>query len=118
MGYWSDWSVPILVTTAAAFTYIAGLLVWVEGLPWAHVLHAGLSPGGAGLASAGSMGDRDIVLSRLPELLGRRRSHFTSLLQLPTVPTPRPERPFWLLSIYHRHLLETAWAAFPQCPPH
>ncbi|GAB1292366.1 Glycerophosphodiester phosphodiesterase domain-containing protein 5 [Apodemus speciosus] len=27
MGYWSDWSVPILVTTAAAFTYIAGLLV-------------------------------------------------------------------------------------------
>lgn len=36
MGYWSDWSVPILVTTAAAFTYIAGLLVWVEGLPWAH----------------------------------------------------------------------------------
>ncbi|XP_073072104.1 glycerophosphodiester phosphodiesterase domain-containing protein 5 isoform X2 [Manis javanica] len=27
MGYWSDWSVPILVTTAAAFTYISGLLV-------------------------------------------------------------------------------------------
>ncbi|EHA99880.1 Glycerophosphodiester phosphodiesterase domain-containing protein 5 [Heterocephalus glaber] len=27
MGYWSDWSVPILVTTATAFTYIAGLLV-------------------------------------------------------------------------------------------
>nr|XP_023394688.1 glycerophosphodiester phosphodiesterase domain-containing protein 5 isoform X2 [Loxodonta africana] len=27
MGYWSDWSVPILVTTAAAFTYIAGLLI-------------------------------------------------------------------------------------------
>ncbi|XP_019305403.1 glycerophosphodiester phosphodiesterase domain-containing protein 5 isoform X7 [Panthera pardus] len=27
MGYWSDWSVPILMTTAAAFTYIAGLLV-------------------------------------------------------------------------------------------
>nr|XP_012600350.1 glycerophosphodiester phosphodiesterase domain-containing protein 5 isoform X1 [Microcebus murinus]XP_012600351.1 glycerophosphodiester phosphodiesterase domain-containing protein 5 isoform X1 [Microcebus murinus]XP_012600352.1 glycerophosphodiester phosphodiesterase domain-containing protein 5 isoform X1 [Microcebus murinus]XP_012600353.1 glycerophosphodiester phosphodiesterase domain-containing protein 5 isoform X1 [Microcebus murinus]XP_012600354.1 glycerophosphodiester phosphodiesterase len=27
MGYWSDWPVPILVTTAAAFTYIAGLLV-------------------------------------------------------------------------------------------
>lgn len=37
MGYWSDWSVPILVTTAAAFTYIAGLLVCVEGLPWAPV---------------------------------------------------------------------------------
>ncbi|XP_063112556.1 glycerophosphodiester phosphodiesterase domain-containing protein 5 isoform X3 [Cavia porcellus] len=27
VGYWSDWSVPILVTTATAFTYIAGLLV-------------------------------------------------------------------------------------------
>ncbi|XP_076969664.1 glycerophosphodiester phosphodiesterase domain-containing protein 5 isoform X2 [Tamandua tetradactyla] len=27
MGYWSDWSVPILVTTAAAFTYITGLLI-------------------------------------------------------------------------------------------
>lgn len=27
MGYWSDWFVPILMTTAAAFTYIAGLLV-------------------------------------------------------------------------------------------
>uniref|UniRef100_A0A250Y387 Glycerophosphodiester phosphodiesterase domain-containing protein 5 n=1 Tax=Castor canadensis TaxID=51338 RepID=A0A250Y387_CASCN len=27
MGYWSDWSVPILMTTAAAFTYIAGLLI-------------------------------------------------------------------------------------------
>nr|XP_045364760.1 glycerophosphodiester phosphodiesterase domain-containing protein 5 isoform X1 [Camelus bactrianus]XP_045364761.1 glycerophosphodiester phosphodiesterase domain-containing protein 5 isoform X1 [Camelus bactrianus]XP_045364762.1 glycerophosphodiester phosphodiesterase domain-containing protein 5 isoform X1 [Camelus bactrianus] len=27
MGYWSDWSVPILITTAAAFTYVAGLLV-------------------------------------------------------------------------------------------
>ncbi|XP_053780322.1 glycerophosphodiester phosphodiesterase domain-containing protein 5 isoform X3 [Desmodus rotundus] len=27
MGYWSDWSVPILMTTATAFTYIAGLLV-------------------------------------------------------------------------------------------
>lgn len=27
MGYWSDWSVPILMTTAAAFTYIAGLQV-------------------------------------------------------------------------------------------
>uniref|UniRef100_A0A8C9HVH4 Glycerophosphodiester phosphodiesterase domain containing 5 n=1 Tax=Piliocolobus tephrosceles TaxID=591936 RepID=A0A8C9HVH4_9PRIM len=27
MGYWSDWPVPILVTTAAAFAYIAGLLV-------------------------------------------------------------------------------------------
>nr|XP_012788705.1 unnamed protein product [Sorex araneus] len=26
-GYWSDWSVPILLTTATAFTYIAGLLV-------------------------------------------------------------------------------------------
>lgn len=37
MGYWSDWSVPILVTTAAAFTYIAGLLVCGEKLPWAHV---------------------------------------------------------------------------------
>lgn len=56
MGYWSDWSVPILVTTAAVFTYIAGLLVWVEGLPWAHVPYVGLSPGGAGLASAGFWG--------------------------------------------------------------
>ncbi|XP_025750249.2 glycerophosphodiester phosphodiesterase domain-containing protein 5 isoform X2 [Callorhinus ursinus] len=27
MGYWSDWSVPIFVTTAAASTYITGLLV-------------------------------------------------------------------------------------------
>lgn len=27
MGYWSDWSVPILMTAATAFTYIAGLLV-------------------------------------------------------------------------------------------
>lgn len=27
LGYWSDWSVPILMTTVAAFTYIAGLLV-------------------------------------------------------------------------------------------
>ncbi|XP_030872159.1 glycerophosphodiester phosphodiesterase domain-containing protein 5 isoform X2 [Gorilla gorilla gorilla] len=27
LGYWSDWPVPILVTTAAAFAYIAGLLV-------------------------------------------------------------------------------------------
>ncbi|XP_035121296.1 glycerophosphodiester phosphodiesterase domain-containing protein 5 isoform X3 [Callithrix jacchus] len=27
MGYWSDWPMPILVTTAAAFAYIAGLLV-------------------------------------------------------------------------------------------
>lgn len=27
MGYWSDWSVPILMATAAAFTYIAGLQV-------------------------------------------------------------------------------------------
>uniref|UniRef100_A0A8C3UE58 Glycerophosphodiester phosphodiesterase domain containing 5 n=1 Tax=Catharus ustulatus TaxID=91951 RepID=A0A8C3UE58_CATUS len=27
MGYWSDWSIPILVTTAAGFTYIAMLLI-------------------------------------------------------------------------------------------
>nr|XP_009686628.1 PREDICTED: glycerophosphodiester phosphodiesterase domain-containing protein 5 [Struthio camelus australis] len=27
MGYWSDWSIPILVTTAAGFTYIAVLLI-------------------------------------------------------------------------------------------
>ncbi|XP_045149024.1 glycerophosphodiester phosphodiesterase domain-containing protein 5 [Echinops telfairi] len=27
MGYWSDWSVPILVTTAATFTYIYGLVI-------------------------------------------------------------------------------------------
>ncbi|NXN95532.1 GDPD5 protein, partial [Rhinopomastus cyanomelas] len=27
MGYWSDWSVPMLVTAAAAFTYVAVLLV-------------------------------------------------------------------------------------------
>ncbi|XP_014395894.1 PREDICTED: glycerophosphodiester phosphodiesterase domain-containing protein 5 isoform X1 [Myotis brandtii] len=27
LGYWSDWSVPILMTAATAFTYIAGLLV-------------------------------------------------------------------------------------------
>lgn len=27
MGYWSDWSIPILVTTAAGFTYITMLLV-------------------------------------------------------------------------------------------
>lgn len=27
MGYWSDWSIPILVTTAAGFTYITVLLV-------------------------------------------------------------------------------------------
>ncbi|XP_029458004.1 glycerophosphodiester phosphodiesterase domain-containing protein 5 isoform X2 [Rhinatrema bivittatum] len=26
-GYWSDWSIPILVTTAAGFTYIAALLI-------------------------------------------------------------------------------------------
>ncbi|XP_043927076.1 glycerophosphodiester phosphodiesterase domain-containing protein 5 isoform X2 [Protopterus annectens] len=26
-GYWSDWSIPVLVTTAAGFTYIAFLLV-------------------------------------------------------------------------------------------
>ncbi|KAL8191282.1 UNVERIFIED_CONTAM: Glycerophosphodiester phosphodiesterase domain-containing protein 5 [Gekko kuhli] len=26
-GYWSDWSVPILVTTAAGFTYITALLI-------------------------------------------------------------------------------------------
>lgn len=27
MGYWSDWSIPILVTTAAGFTYITMLLI-------------------------------------------------------------------------------------------
>ncbi|XP_060538720.1 glycerophosphodiester phosphodiesterase domain-containing protein 5 isoform X1 [Pantherophis guttatus] len=27
MGYWSDWSIPILVTTAAGFTYITALLI-------------------------------------------------------------------------------------------
>ncbi|KAJ7319733.1 hypothetical protein JRQ81_019244 [Phrynocephalus forsythii] len=27
MGYWSDWSIPILVTTAAGFTYITFLLI-------------------------------------------------------------------------------------------
>uniref|UniRef100_A0A4X1UMR9 Glycerophosphodiester phosphodiesterase domain containing 5 n=2 Tax=Sus scrofa TaxID=9823 RepID=A0A4X1UMR9_PIG len=27
LGYWSDWSVPILMATAAAFTYVAGLQV-------------------------------------------------------------------------------------------
>lgn len=27
MGYWSDWSIPILVTTAAGFTYVTVLLV-------------------------------------------------------------------------------------------
>ncbi|XP_065689754.2 glycerophosphodiester phosphodiesterase domain-containing protein 5 isoform X1 [Patagioenas fasciata] len=27
MGYWSDWSIPILVTTAAGFTYITVLLI-------------------------------------------------------------------------------------------
>ncbi|XP_015412965.1 PREDICTED: glycerophosphodiester phosphodiesterase domain-containing protein 5 isoform X3 [Myotis davidii] len=27
LGYWSDWSVPILMTAATAFTYITGLLV-------------------------------------------------------------------------------------------
>lgn len=36
MGYWSDWSIPILVTTAAGFTYITVLLVsttpFAEGL--------------------------------------------------------------------------------------
>ncbi|XP_067389415.1 glycerophosphodiester phosphodiesterase domain-containing protein 5 isoform X5 [Emydura macquarii macquarii] len=27
MGYWSDWSIPILLTTAAGFTYITALLI-------------------------------------------------------------------------------------------
>uniref|UniRef100_A0A8C8RE94 Glycerophosphodiester phosphodiesterase domain containing 5 n=1 Tax=Pelusios castaneus TaxID=367368 RepID=A0A8C8RE94_9SAUR len=27
MGYWSDWSIPILVTAAAGFTYITALLI-------------------------------------------------------------------------------------------
>uniref|UniRef100_A0A5F8HGB6 Glycerophosphodiester phosphodiesterase domain containing 5 n=1 Tax=Monodelphis domestica TaxID=13616 RepID=A0A5F8HGB6_MONDO len=27
MGYWSDWSIPILLTTATGFTYITGLLI-------------------------------------------------------------------------------------------
>ncbi|XP_054830880.1 glycerophosphodiester phosphodiesterase domain-containing protein 5 isoform X2 [Eublepharis macularius] len=27
MGYWSDWSIPILVSTAAGFTYITALLI-------------------------------------------------------------------------------------------
>lgn len=48
MGYWSDWSVPILVTTAAAFTYIAGLLVCAAArkagrpAPRGRVSHPGL----------------------------------------------------------------------------
>lgn len=45
MGYWSDWSVPILMTAATAFTYIAGLLV--RG--------AGPAPGRGGMACAGLM---------------------------------------------------------------
>ncbi|XP_019386064.1 PREDICTED: glycerophosphodiester phosphodiesterase domain-containing protein 5 isoform X2 [Crocodylus porosus] len=27
MGYWSDWSIPILITTAAGFTYVTALLI-------------------------------------------------------------------------------------------
>ncbi|XP_044306084.1 glycerophosphodiester phosphodiesterase domain-containing protein 5 isoform X2 [Varanus komodoensis] len=27
MGYWSDWSIPVLVTTAAGFTYVTALLI-------------------------------------------------------------------------------------------
>ncbi|KAM8923279.1 glycerophosphodiester phosphodiesterase domain-containing protein 5 isoform 3-T3 [Lycaon pictus] len=50
MGYWSDWSVPILMTTAAAFTYIAGLLVLalchiaVGQQMNLHWLHKGTAP--------------------------------------------------------------------------
>lgn len=70
---------PILVTSAAAFTYIAGLLVWgEEGLLWWLCSQEGqawplLVYRGIGLLS-----------SRTPwVLLGGRRSHFTSLLRLP-----------------------------------
>uniref|UniRef100_A0A2I3GQZ8 Glycerophosphodiester phosphodiesterase domain containing 5 n=4 Tax=Catarrhini TaxID=9526 RepID=A0A2I3GQZ8_NOMLE len=53
MGYWSDWPVPILVTTAAAFAYIAGLLVLAlchiavgqqMNLHWLHKASSGLPP--------------------------------------------------------------------------
>ncbi|XP_019379293.1 PREDICTED: glycerophosphodiester phosphodiesterase domain-containing protein 5 [Gavialis gangeticus] len=27
MGYWSDWSIPVLITTAAGFTYVTALLI-------------------------------------------------------------------------------------------
>uniref|UniRef100_A0A671FQJ1 Glycerophosphodiester phosphodiesterase domain containing 5 n=1 Tax=Rhinolophus ferrumequinum TaxID=59479 RepID=A0A671FQJ1_RHIFE len=49
MGYWSDWSVPILMTTAAAFTYIAGLLVHgaVSEGRWPSSQEGVLADGGA-----------------------------------------------------------------------
>ncbi|KAJ8798303.1 hypothetical protein J1605_001428 [Eschrichtius robustus] len=49
-GSWSDWSVPILMTTAAAFTYVAGLQVLAlchiavgqqMNLHWLHKAHWG-----------------------------------------------------------------------------
>lgn len=98
MGYWSDWSVPILVTTAAAFTYIAGLLVWVEGLPWAHM---GLLLGGGGLASAGFMGRQGHCSAQTLEYcLGREVSFYQSPSAVPlealSTPPPDQQEPFWL----------------------
>lgn len=96
MGYWSDWSVPILVTSAAAFTYIAGLLVWrgwgrvpwwlcsQEGQAWPLRVYRGI-----GLLSTWTPS----------VLLGRRRSHFPSLLRLSLwkpLPAIQAEEPFWL----------------------
>lgn len=108
---------PILVTSAAAFTYIAGLLVWgEEGLLWWLCSQEGqawplLVYRGIGLLS-----------SRTPwVLLGGRRSHFTSLLRLPLwkpLSTPQARGAILAFRIYYRHLPETAWAAYPQCPPH
>ncbi|KAK9402621.1 GDPD5: Glycerophosphodiester phosphodiesterase domain containing 5 [Crotalus adamanteus] len=51
MGYWSDWSIPILVTTAAGFTYITALLILAlchiavgqqMNLHWIHKVGLGL----------------------------------------------------------------------------
>lgn len=110
MGYWSDWSVPILVTTAAAFTYIAGLLVWVEGFPWAHV---GLLLVEGDMACDG--GHRVLLLPRPLECcLGLRpesskvgglilRVSFGCPFGSPFPPLPQPlplplgqQEPFWL----------------------
>lgn len=61
LGYWSDWSVPILMATAAAFTYVAGLQVLAlchiavgqqMNLHWLHKVRAA-SPGARGREAGG-----------------------------------------------------------------